>query len=490
MDIDYRALSPELILSGTILIVLVVDVFLSARRKWLAMPISLVGVVAALAALLSMVGGPTRTAFGGSFVVDHFTLLFQGFFLIAAIVVLAISLRYFREGGFYQGEYYFLLLTAFLGCVMMPASRDLLLLFISLELVSAPGFLMSAFRKGDIRSNEAGLKFFLIGVLSTAVMLYGMSLIYGLTGATRLDAIAVGLAKLVGSSQETLALAAILFVVVGFAFKVSAVPFQFWAPDTYEGAPVPVAAFLAVASSAAGFAGLLQLMFVAFIGQHEFWVPLFVFLSVATMFVGNLVALQQTQVVRLLAYSGIAQAGYILLTFALVTDDQASNATAFQAAVVYILIYGIMTIGAFAVAVAVSRRHPTLRLDDFGGLAKTAPILAVGMTVFMISLAGVPPTGGFWAKILIFRAAIDRGGSLGIWLAVLMLVNSVISVAYYFAVPRQMIFKEPADAAPLRAPWLVTAVVSVAMVAIVVLFILPNPFARLAELSTLVGIGT
>ena len=183
MDIDYRALSPELILSGTIIVVLVVDVFLSARRKWLAMPISLIGVVAALAALLSMVGGPVRTAFGGSFVVDNFTLLFQGFFLIAAIVVLAISLRYFREGGFYQGEYYFLLLTAFLGCVMMPASRDLLLLFISLELVSAPGFLMAAFRKGDIRSNEAGLKFFLIGVLSTAVMLYGMSLIYGLTGA-------------------------------------------------------------------------------------------------------------------------------------------------------------------------------------------------------------------------------------------------------------------------------------------------------------------
>jgi NADH-quinone oxidoreductase subunit N len=321
-------------------------------------------------------------------------------------------------------------------------------------------------------------------------MLFGMSLIYGLTGGSlRLAEIAAKLSTL-PAQQETLALAAILFVVVGFAFKVSAVPFQFWAPDTYEGAPVPVAAFLAVASSAAGFAGLLQLMFVAFIGQHEFWVPLFVFLSVATMFVGNLVALQQTQVVRLLAYSGIAQAGYILLTFALVTDDQASNATAFQAAVVYILIYGIMTIGAFAVAVAVSRRHPTLRLDDFGGLAKTAPILAVGMTVFMISLAGVPPTGGFWAKILIFRAAIDRGGSLGIWLAVLMLVNSVISVAYYFAVPRQMIFKEPADASPLRAPWLVTAVVSVATVAIVALFILPNPFARLAELSTLVGIGT
>src|SRR4029077_2422708 len=218
----------------------------------------------------------------------------------------------------------------------------------------------------------------------------GMSLIYGLTGATRLDAIARGLSGISGG-QETMAFAAILFVVVGFAFKVSAVPFQFWAPDTYEGSPVPVAAFLAVASSAAGFAGLLQLMFVAFIHQNAFWVPIFVFLSVATMFVGNLIALKQTQVVRLLAYSGIAQAGYILLPFALVTNDPANNHTAFSAAVTYILIYGIMNIGAYAVTVAVSRTSPRLLITDFAGLARRSAFLAVAMTVFMISLAGVPP---------------------------------------------------------------------------------------------------
>ncbi len=489
MDIDYHALLPELILSGTILLVLIVDVFLPERRKWLAMPLGLMGVLATLAATLTLIGGDTRVMFDGTYVVDNFALLFKVFFMAVAVVVLALSLRYFREGGFYQGEYYFLLLTSFLGCVMMPSSRDMLLLFIALELVSAPGFLMAAFRKGDIKSNEAGVKFFIIGVLSTAVMLFGMSLIYGVTGGeTQLNEIAAQLARVPGD-QEQLALAAILFVVVGFAFKVSAVPFQFWAPDTYEGAPVPVAAFLAVASAAAGFAGLLQLMFVAFIGQNEFWVPLFVFLSVATMFVGNLVALQQTQVVRLLAYSGIAQAGYILLTFALVTDNPVTNQSAFSSAVAYILIYGIMNLGAFAVAVAVSRRHPTLQLNDFAGLAKTAPLLAVGMTVFMISLAGVPPTGGFWAKLLIFRAAIDRGGSLGPILAVIMLVNSVISIAYYFAVPRQMIFKDPEDGSPLRVPVLVTAVVAVAMVALVVIFILPSPFADLADLATLVGLN-
>jgi NADH-quinone oxidoreductase subunit N len=482
--IDYHLILPELILSGTIVLVLIVDVFLPARRKWWSMPVALVGVVASLIAELTLIGHRGST-FGGAFVIDNFSILFQLFFLSVAIVVLALSLRYFREGGFYQGEYYFLLLTSFLGCLLMPASRDLLMLFISLELVSAPGFLMAAFRKSDPRSNEAGLKFFLIGVLSTAVMLYGMSLIYGLTGSTRLDVIARGLAPLTGS-KETLAFAAILFVVVGFAFKVAAVPFQFWAPDTYEGSPVPVAAFLAVASSAAGFAGLLQLMFVAFIHQYAFWTPIFAALSIATMTLGNLVALQQIQVVRLLAYSGIAQAGYMLLPFALVSRDAVVNHQAFASSVAYILIYGVMNLGAFAVAIAVSRREPHLLITDFAGLVRRAPLLAIGMTAFMISLAGIPPTGGFWAKILIFRAAIDRGG-IGPWLAVIMLVNSVISISYYFAVPKQMLFEPAVDESRFRSPVLVNVVVALALVAIVAIFVFPNPIARAADISTLIG---
>ncbi len=482
--IDYHAILPELILSGTVLLVLVVDVFLPAKRKSWSMIVGLMGTIAALVGTLTLLGD-TRSTFGGSFVVDNFAILFKLFFLSVAILVLGISFRYFREGGFYQGEYYFLLLTSFLGCVMMPSSRDLLLLFIALELVSAPGFLMAAFRKGDPKSNEAGLKFFLIGVLSTAVMLYGMSLIYGLTGTTRLGAIAQSLSN-IDPGKETLAFSAILFVVIGFAFKVSAVPFQFWAPDTYEGAPVPVAAFLAVASSAAGFAGLLQLMFVAFIHQHAFWTPIFAALSIATMTLGNLVALKQTQVVRLLAYSGIAQAGYILLPFALVSGDVTVNHSAFSASVTYILIYAIMNLGAFAVTIAVSRREPTLLLSDFAGLVRRAPLLAVGMTAFMISLAGVPPTGGFWAKILIFKAAIERGG-VGPWLAVVMLANSVISVVYYFAVPRQMIFEPARDESRMRSPALVNAVVVLTLVAIVAVFVFPNPLARAAEISTLIG---
>ncbi len=483
--IDYHAILPELILSGTIVVVLVADAFIRPKRKWLAMPLSLAGTLAAFVATLTLIG-EHRSTFDGMFVVDDFSVLFKTFFLSVAIVVLLVSLRYFRDGRWYQGEYYFLLLTSFLGCMLMPSSRDLLMLFISLELVSAPGFLIAAFRKSDPRSNEAGMKFFLVGVLSSAVMLYGMSLVYGVTGSTRLAEIGLKLAGSLTPGQDTLALAAILFVVVGFAFKVSAVPFQFWAPDTYEGAPVPVAAFLATASKAAGFAGLLELMFVAFAPKYEFWTPVFATLSILTMTIGNFVALQQRQAVRLLAYSSIAQAGYMLLPFALVSADRATNQLAFSAAVTYILIYAIMTLGAFAVVIALSRESSGLLISDFSGLARRAPMMTVAMTTFMVSLAGIPPTAGFWAKFLVFRAAIDRGG-VGIALAVVMVVNSVVSIYYYLAIPRAMIFEEPEVDRPMPSPVLVTAVVTLATAAIVAVGVYPELLAHFPPLSTLAG---
>jgi NADH:ubiquinone oxidoreductase subunit 2 (subunit N) len=246
-----------------------------------------------------------------------------------------------------------------------------------------------------------------------------------------------------------------------------------------------VAGFLAVASAAAGFAGLLQLMFVAFVGQATFWAPIFAVLSVLTMTLGNLVALRQRQTIRLLAYSGIAQSGYILLPFALVSADAAVNQKSFQAAVVYILIYAVMNIGAYAVATAVAERKPSLQIEDFAGLAKTAPLLAVAMTAFMVSLAGVPPTGGFWAKLGIFAAAIERGG-IGPWLAAIMVINSVISVGYYFLIPRAMIFEEPAeDEVRVATPALLGFVVGLSLVAIVAIFVLPDALFRLGELSSL-----
>jgi NADH-quinone oxidoreductase subunit N len=475
-DVDYRAIAPELILSGTILIVLAADLMLRQERKWVSMVLSFLGVAAALGAELSLIG-QTRTSFGGTYVVDPFAVLFKVFFLSVALVVLLLSLRYFREGRYYQGEYYFLLLTSFLGMLTISSSRDLLMLFISLELVTAPGWLMAAFRKRDPRSNEAGLKFFLIGILSTAVMLYGMSLIYGVTGTLLLEDIARSL----GGEAQPVAIAAVLFVVAGFAFKVSSVPFHFWAPDTYEGSPIPVAAFLSVASKAAGFAGLLQLMFLGFIPLAEFWAPVFAVLSILTMTIGNLVAIQQRQIVRLLAYSSIAQAGYMLLPFALVGSG--ADALAFESAVLYILIYGVMTLGAFAVVIALAREAPGALISDFAGLGRRAPALAISMALFMVSLAGIPPLAGFWAKFRIFQAAISADQA---WLAMVMVVNSVISIWYYVGVVRQMYFVPVPSGRPVRAPVLATAVAILAAVAVVAVGVYPDLFARFPPGATLV----
>jgi NADH-quinone oxidoreductase subunit N len=481
-SIDFHALAPEIVLSGTLFVVLFVDLFLPRERKWLAMPLSFAGAAGAFIATLTLIGSH-RVTFGGSYVIDNFAVLLKVFFTAVAMVILAVSLRYIREGRYYQGEYYFLVLCSFLGMVIMPSSRDLLMLFIALELTSAPGFLLAGLHKTDPRSNEAAVKFFLISVLSTAVMLYGMSLIYGVTGTTRLSGIAQSLQGPAGGSN--LAVAAILFVVAGFAFKVSAFPFQFWAPDTYEGSPVPIAAYLSVASKAAGFAGLLQLMFVAFLPRAEFWAPIFAMLSLFTMTIGNLVALQQRQVVRLLAYSSIAQAGYMLLPFALAGHGTAVDKQAFSAVVLYILVYAIMNLGAFAVVIGLARESGVL-ISDFAGLGQRAPLLAVSMTLFLISLAGIPITPGFWGKFFIFSAAINRGG-IGPWLAVAMVVNSVISLVYYFSIVREMFFVSPLQ--PIRryvAPVLIAGVVMVAAVVVAVVGIYPTVFTNFTPRSTLI----
>jgi NADH-quinone oxidoreductase subunit N len=483
--IDLHAIAPELILAGTAFVVLFVDLFLRPERRWVSMLIAFVGAAASFGAALSL-AGQTRVTFGGMFVVDHFAVLFQVFFSAVCMVVLLLSYRYFRDARLHEGEYYFLLLCSFVGCLTMAASRDLIMLFISLELVSAPAFLMTGLRKRDPKSNEAALKFFLISVLSTAVMLYGMSLIYGVTGTTRLDGIARELAA--GASGGTgMAKAAILLVVAGFAFKVSAFPFQFWAPDTYEGAPVPVAAYLSVASKAAGFAGLLQLMFVGFLPLADFWAPIFAIVSLFTMFVGNLVALQQRQVVRLLAYSSIAQAGYILLPFALAGQSASIDRSAFAATVLYLLIYALMNLGAFAVVTGMSKDSPSLLLSDFDGLGQRAPGVAVALTIALVSLAGLPPMAGFWGKFFIFKVAIEHGG-VGTWLAAAMVVNSVISLVYYIAISRTMFFeplREPVR--PLRMPSLTVLVAVVSALGVLAVGMFPALLTHFPSVSTLVG---
>ncbi len=491
-SIDLHLISPELVITGGLLLVLVADLFLSDARRWLTGLLSLGTMVGALAALLTLIprllDGPGSATFGEMFVLDNFAFMFKLLFITVGIVVLLISANYLHDGvRSTQGEFYFLLLSSILGMMLMPSARDMLMLFVALELVSVPGFIVAGFRKKDPRSNEAALKFFLFGVLSTAVMLFGMSLIFGLTHSTALAGIARGMASLTGD-QSAIAFAAILFIITGFGFKISAVPFHFWAPDTYEGAPVPVAAFLAVASKAAGFAGLLQIMFVAFPAQASSWAPGLAVLAALTMTVGNVLALAQTNIVRLLAYSSIAQAGYMLMPFGVVAGQGPSAMkTAFAASLTYILVYSFMNLGAFAVVIAVQRSRPANLISDYDGLGHRDPRLAVPMLFFLLALAGIPPLSGFWAKFFVFGSAANTGTG---WLAGVMVINSVIGLYYYLSVGARMFLRPPpeGDTAPLSVPPLVMASIVILLVAVVAVGLYPDLINHFSPRSTLVAI--
>jgi NADH-quinone oxidoreductase subunit N len=480
--IDFFALAPELTLLATALLVLLVELFLHGDRKRLVNPLAIVGTAVSLGWVAALaVDGTERSSFGNMFVVDGYALLFKAFFLSVALFVLFLSYRYFTEVRTYQGEYYFLVLSAFLGMLLMPSARDLVMIFIALELVSVPGFVMAGLRKFDLRSNEGALKFFLIGVLSVAVLLFGLSIVYGYTGTTDLVGVAEGLAT---ADRDPLLLASILFVIVGFGFKVSAVPFHFWAPDTYEGSPVPVTAFLSVASKAAGFAGLLQVTFVAFEPVADVYAPVLGVVAVLTMTIGNLTALQQRNVVRLFAYSSVAHAGYMLVPFALVQPGNAEvNTAAFSAVLIYLIAYGITNIGAFGVVTAVARRHPHRLTSDYAGLGARSPGMAVALTIFLVSLGGIPPTVGFWAKYFIFTAAVTAGQY---YLAAAVVINSVIAMFYYLSIARTAWMDPATETAPLRPGFALNFTVAGLAVLAVVTFFGIQLIASSATLSTLV----
>ena len=489
--IDWFALAPELTVLATALAVLLGDLFLSGARKRLVNPLALVGVLIALAWVAALaIDGSTRQAFGNMFVVDSYALVFKTFFLLTAAFVLLISLRYFTAIRTYQGEYYFLLLAAFTGMLLMPSARDLVMLFVALELVSVPGFVMAGLRKFDLRSNEGALKFFLIGVLSVAVLLFGLSIVYGFTGTTDLQGVAAALAD---GPREPLLLASMLFVIVGFGFKVSAVPFHFWAPDTYEGSPVPVTAFLSVASKAAGFAGLLQICFVAFEPLADVWAPVLGIIAVLTMTLGNLSAMQQRNIVRLFAFSSIAHAGYMLVPFGLVRaagGDAAIagvNAQAFAAVLVYLFAYAVMNIGAFAVVTAMAGEHPGRQTTDYAGLGQRNVSLAAGLTVFLVSLGGVPPVVGFWAKFFVISAAVSAATPFAYFLAGAVVVNAVVAMFYYLSIVRTMWMDAPAEARPVRPGFALDFAVGGLAIATVVVFFAPDLFANAAQLSALVS---
>ena len=486
--LDYHGLAPEIILTGVIVLVLLADLFLEERRKWVLSTVASFGLLAAFLPILTlaMFGDDTRSMVGGAYVVDNFALVLKALFIGVGYVVLLMSTNYVEEGDYYQGEFYFLLLCSILGMVVMASARDLITIFVALETLSIPAYILAGWRKRDLKSNEASLKYYLLGVLASAVMLYGMSLIYGYTGSTVLSRIG---AQLEGSiTAQPLVTVAILFIVVGFAFKVSAVPFHFWAPDTYEGAPTPVTAFLSVASKTGGFVALLQLVYVGFFGRDDVWAPMFGVFAALTMTVGNLIALRQTNIVRMLAYSSIAQAGYILVPFAVAGTSAAAARSAFTASVVYLLVYSAMNLGAFAVVIAVARKTRSGEISSYGGLFEYAPGMAVLMTIFLFSLAGIPPLAGAWAKIFVFRAVLDAGTTWAVVLGVVAAVNSVIALFYYAAIARQM-WMSPVpdgDRTPLRVPPPLVAALGLTVAVTVVVGVYPQLFARFGDLASLV----
>jgi NADH-quinone oxidoreductase subunit N len=399
-----------------------------------------------------------------------------------------LSMNYVEEGDYYESEYYFLLLSSLLGMVVMASSRDLITMFVALELLSIPAYMLATWRKRDLRSNEAGLKYFLLGVFASAVMLYGMSLIYGITSTTILAEIGEQVGG--SASSEPIVTLGIVFIVVGFAFKVSAVPFHTWAPDTYEGAPTPVTAFLSVASKAAGFVALLQLVFVAFAGRDDVWGPMFWVLAALTMTVGNLIALRQTNIIRLLAYSSIAQGGFILMPLAVIGEEQDDVRSSLIAVVTYLLIYAAMNLGAFGVVLAVARKTRSGEISSFGGLFLYAPGLTVAMTIFLFSLAGIPPLGGWFAKFVVFRALLDAGGGWAVTLAVIGGVNSVISLYYYAAVAKEMWMRPvpDEDRTPIRVPTAVAAALVLTAAVTIAVGVFPNLLGRFGDLANFVAL--
>jgi NADH-quinone oxidoreductase subunit N len=456
--IDWHALAPELVLTAVLCIVLVADLFLPEDRKALLPSLAGLGLLAALIPVLTLaVDGADRTMFGGAYVVDNFALVVKALFLVAGYVTVLQSTNYIAEGDYAEGEYYFLLLSSILGMTVMGSARDLVTIFLALELLSIPAYLLAGWRKRDPKGNEAGAKYYLMGVFATGVLLYGMSLLYGVAGSTKLSDIAPALA---GAESVPAITLAIVFCVAGFGFKVSAVPFHTWAPDTYEGAPTPITAFLSVSSKAAGFVALLQLVIIGFAERPDVVRPLMWVLAALSMTIGNVVALRQSNVVRMLAYSGISQAGFMLAPLAVVGQIGDDTLTSI---VTYLVIYAAMNLGAFTVVMAVARKTGSAEVSSFGGLFDYAPSLAVLMSIFLFSLAGIPPLAGWLAKFVAFRAVIDADTGWAYALAVVMAVNSVIALAYYANIAKEM-WMNPApdgDKTPVRVPVSLTAALAI-----------------------------
>jgi len=482
--LDFHALAPEIVLVAVISLMLIVDVVQLDRARALIGSIAGLGLLGALVPLLTLMvsDDEVRTMFGGAYVVDSTSLILKALFLVSGYVIILLSTNYVAEGDYWESEYYHLLLCSILGMTVMASARDLISIFVALELLSIPAYMLAGWRKRDPKSNEAGMKYYLMGVFASAVLLYGMSLLYGWSGSTLLSEIG----EAIGRKNSPAVTLGVVFVIIGFAFKVSAVPFHSWAPDTYEGAPTPVTAFLAVASKAAGFVAIIQIATHALSTPNgTLWqvtTPVFFVLAALSMTVGNLIALRQTNIVRMLAYSGIAQAGFMLAPFAVLrrTDVVADIV---PSVVTYLAIYAAMNLGAFAVVIAAARKTRSADITSFGGMFRYAPGLTVAMTVFLASLVGIPPLGGWYAKFSVTKVLIESNSKWGVALAIVVAVNTAVAAYYYLNIAKTMWFDDvpDGDETPIPvAPAVRTALV-ITIVATIVFGTLPGILSDAAQ---------
>jgi len=479
-------LLPALALASFGCVVLLLEFLLgkaraAAARQWI-LGLSLTGLAVTawtLWAQQQALDGRRLTAFSGAISVDGFALFFNWIFLVASLVTILISYRYLEIEGEEHAEYYGLILLAQCGMYFLATGTDLVTIFVGLELMALSFYILVGFLRGERRSNEAALKYFLLGVFSSALMAYGFSLLFGVAGSTRLKDI--GTAIQAGDLHDPILLMGLAVTTVALLFKISAVPFHMWAPDAYEGAPTPVTAFLSVGSKAASFALLLRFFLEPLGALRDAWQPLLVAVAVLSMTAGNLAAITQTNLKRLIAYSSISHAGYMLLGLV------AGNETGLQGIAVYVLVYTFTNLGALLVVAALrskgAGRGTEEDLNDISGLAQRNPAYAALMVVFLLSLAGLPPTAGFIGKYYIFLSLIQTGHTV---LAVIATLYVAVAIFYYFRIVKRMYMGEAAERASLISSSLgVRVALGITTAATIVIGLYPEPFLRFAEISLL-----
>ncbi len=487
--VDLYLVAPELSLTLLALAVMLVDLFI--KRRVVTVTVALVGLIIPMGFAISQVFlvGPLVAnhtlpgihAFFGMFTVDQYAMFFDIIFLMIAAVIILSSYSYVGKYVKADGEFYTLMLFSVTGMMFLASTTELLTIYISFELTSFPLYVMAGLLRTGERSAEAAVKFVLLGAMSSAILLYGFALLYGLTGTTDLTGIATSIKNGVQNGNVLVLIASVL-ILAGFGFKISAVPFHMWAPDIYEGAPTPATAFFSVGSKAAGFAAMLRVFITGGLGQVNLTslTTIVSIIAVLSMTLGNFVAAVQTNVKRMMAYSSIAQAGYIIMGFAASLSGQNSDAS--SAVLFFILVYVITNLGAFAGIIALANATGGEKIEDFRGLAKRAPLLSAGTALCLLSLAGIPPTAGFVSKLFIFTAVWGQGLY---WLVVIALINTVVSLVYYGRIVKAMYFDAPLKEDHLSTPMglsssiaLTTAAVIVITFAAQVVLLIANPAAN------------